>query len=464
MRYRLDGSARRVDGGATLIGGSPLTVVRLTPAGRAAVDRVSIGDDLPSSRSLTRLVDLGILHPMPHAGEGPWSAADVTIVIPARDANVDRLVASLAGSVTRVIVVDDASSVQLRVASPAEVVRLGRNGGPGAARNVGLGMVSTALVAFVDADVTLLDGWLDPLLAQFVDERVALVAPRVRSQDGRSRLARYERHRSPLDLGDEPARVAAGTRVAYVPAAAVLARVDAVRQIGGFDDGLRTGEDVDLVWRLVEAGWQVRYESSASVEHEARPDLRRFVAQRVGYGRSAGPLAVRHPGALAPVRVSGWSAAVWGLVVTGHPMAGASVAAATTAALTRKLSQLEHRGIEALRLAGLGHLFAVRQLASAVTRVWWPIALFGSMRSRRLRRISLIAALVPPAWDWWRQRPQIDPVSYTALRIVDDAAYGTGVWRGAMAARTAEPIRPDLTSWPRRSRYERLSRLRPSGR
>ena len=28
---------------------------------------------------------------------------------------------------------------------------------------------------------------------------------------------------------------------------------------------------------------------------------------------------------------------------------------------------------ESVRLAGLGHLYAGRQVASAITRVWWPV-------------------------------------------------------------------------------------------
>ena len=39
------------------------------------------------------------------------------------------------------------------------------------------------------------------------------------------------------------------------------------------------------------------------------------------------------------------------------------------------------------------------------------------------------------------------------LRVLDDAAYGVGLRRGAIDRRTADPLLPDLTSWPRPSRY-----------
>ena len=42
-----------------------------------------------------------------------------------------------------------------------------------------------------------------------------------------------------------------------------------------------------------------------------------------------------------------------------------------------------------------------------------------------------------------------------ALAREYDAAYAVGVWEGARRARTVAPLTPDLTSWPRPSRYER---------
>ena len=59
---------------------------------------------------------------------------------------------------------------------------------------------------------------------------------------------------SPLDLGPHASLVGPGRRVAYLPAAALLARRDALLELGGFDESMRFGEDVDLVWRLLARG------------------------------------------------------------------------------------------------------------------------------------------------------------------------------------------------------------------
>ena len=86
----------------------------------------------------------------------------------------------------------------------------------------------------------------------------------------------------------------------------LLCRRDALG--AGFDESMRVGEDVDLVWRVAEAGHPVRYEPRVVVEHETRPGFGRWLAQRFGYGRSGAVLAARHPDRLAPVVVSRWSA------------------------------------------------------------------------------------------------------------------------------------------------------------
>ena len=61
--------------------------------------------------------------------------------------------------------------------------------------------------------------------------------------------------------------------------------------------------------------------------------------------------------------------------------------------------------------------------------------------------------MVPPIIEWATEHPSHGPVTYVGLRLADDVAYSAGVWVGALRARTAEPLLPDLTSWPRPSRY-----------
>jgi mycofactocin glycosyltransferase len=434
FRLVFDASVRRR--GRALIGGSPLRLLRLTDAGAAVVEQLAAGEPLPADpgaqRLARRLLDAGLAHPRPPAA--PFDVQDVTVVVPVRDRpdGLRRLLAAL-GPVNRVVVVDDGSLEPVR-ATDTEVVRRPLADGPAAARNTGLGVVRTPVVAFVDSDCRPEPGWLEPLLLHLADPLVAAVAPRI-TTGGASTLGRYDGARSPLDLGPREGRVVARTRIGYVPAAALVARTSALRAVGGFDEGLRVGEDVDLVWRLGEAGLTVRYEPAAVVAHDERPRLDDWFSRRYWYGRSAAQLAERHPGALAPLGISPASAAAWLLAAAGRPAHGSLVAAGSAVLLARRLPL---PWSAAVRLAGEGTLAAWRPLADAVVRTWWPAALVLSFRSAVARR-ALIAGTVAAALLDWRPG-DLDPVRYAALHVLDDAAYGAGVWVGCLRHRTAEPL------------------------
>src|SRR5260370_30770258 len=91
-------------------------------------------------------------------------------------------------------------------------------------------------------------------------------APRGRPRAGQTAAGRYLDARAPVDLGPREARVAPLTRLAYVPTAALLARCSAIVG-GGFDPGLRYGEDVDLIWRMIAAGWRGRDDPPGGMPH-----------------------------------------------------------------------------------------------------------------------------------------------------------------------------------------------------
>ncbi len=254
-----------------------------------------VGDAEPARRLARRFVSAGVFTPEPWASAlGPH---DVTVVVPVRNrpSQLGRLLDALAG--LSCVVVDDASadagaSEEIAERHGARFVALRTNSGPSAARNVGLSLVDSALVAFVDSDCVPPDGWLQSLLGHFDDPMVAAVAPRIVSPSSRtSVLARYERVRPLLDQGTTPAPVRPGGRVSYVPSAAIVVRADIAEGPDLFDPSLRGGEDVDLVWRLHEAGWDVRYVPGSVVTHDGPADTLSFLERRSFYGSTAAPLA-----------------------------------------------------------------------------------------------------------------------------------------------------------------------------
>ncbi|MCX4530891.1 mycofactocin biosynthesis glycosyltransferase MftF [Streptomyces sp. NBC_01669] len=439
-----DAHLRVLADGRVLIGFAPLRVLRLSPSAARLATRWLAGGPVgadPAHQELARrLVTAGLAHPC-HA-HTRWGPQDVTVVIPVRDEphGVRALRDALHGR-HPVLVVDDGSAEPLPGAAARHPAPLG----PAAARNTGVLSVTTALVAFLDADVTPGSGWLEPLLAHFEDPRVAAVAPRVRSRPGRSPLARYERARSPLDLGAAPAEVGPGARVGYLPSAALLVRTSVLRELGGFDERMRFGEDVDLIWRLTAAGHRVRYEPASEVLHRPRPNWPALLRQRFGYGTSAGPLARRHGRAVAHARLSPVTAAAWTAGFVGRPRTALALAGVDAALLARELVPAGVPARAALRLAVRGQSAVGRMLADAALRAWWPVALPALLTGRRGRvavALVLLARLRGRPWA-------LDPMTWCAAGLADDLAYGAGVWWGALRARTAVPLLPDLSTRPR---------------
>ena len=416
QRYVVDATWQRF--AHTVVAGSPLAVFVTTAAAQFTLDALEGSAPLTLSRGQRRLVDrlldAGAIHPVTAAGVGP-SRREVTVVTPQLGGRV-----RTDGRIT----VDDGSSIPLAGAQ----LRLPSNRGPAAARNAGRTLVTTPFVAFLDADVTAPPEWIEPLLAHFADPTVGAVAPRVRGEQG-----------SPLDLGNEPARIRSGTRVSYAPAAALVVRCAAFDAVGGFDDSLRVGEDVDLLWRLDEAGWRCRYEPTSAVWHQPRSNARKTLAQEADYGSSGAPLALRHPGALAPARTNVWSAATAALAVAGQPVAAAVVATGSSLALAPRLPQLPARA--AISMALRGHVASIRNLADAAWRTWWPIVTLGALVSRRGRWLVVATLLVRPH----------------RRSIARDVAYGWGVWRGVRTHRTLQPLLPRLQAFPGRGSSPRSS-------
>ena len=451
FRLRPDPRTRRHDDGRVLLGGSPRRALRLSDAGADVAERLLSGQPVRAGAEATlarRLVDTGIAHPVP-----PAAALALEIVVPvyADAASLDRCLAALSCDVPVVVVDDgspDADSIAAAVAAHnARLVRLSRNQGPAAARNAGAATCTAEVVAFVDADATADVATLQQVAAHLADPLVAAVAPRVCPQTSATGVLRaFTLMRSPLDLGMRAAAVTPNGHVAYVPSTTLVVRRSALLAVGGFDESLRYGEDVDLVWRLLAAGLRVRYDPAAVVQHGEPSTWSRWLRRRFAYGTSAGTLARRHGERAAPLVISPAPAATVGLMVAGAPALAAAVAASTAWRLRRRLRAADVPAADASRAALLAPTVTAVAASRWATQLWWPALLTAAARSRRARPAVAAAFVAPPLVEWLARRPAVDPVRWTLAFWADDAAYGLGVWRGSITARTTRALWPRVPS------------------
>ena len=442
---------------SVVLGGAPWGVLRIAPAGRRFVRRLYAagGDGLvPEPGVDTAVADLLVRRGVAHPVAVPGPVDTVEVVVPAYD-NAQHLDACLGALRAtnpglRIIVVDDGSHSpavgEVTAAHGATSVRHEANRGPAAARNTGLREVSTPLVAFVDADCVVTPGWLETLTGHFDDPRVAAVAPRISPRISTTGLlARYEAARSALDMGPRPELVTHGAALAYLPSAALVVRRECLAD-DRFDERLRVGEDVDLVWRLIGDGHLVRYEPAAVVTHEIRTAPVRWAGRIADYGSSAAELDRRHPGRLAPARLSVFNVAAAALLLTRHPVAGLAAigAAAARLAATLRASSVDLGAVPPVVAKTL--LSDADSAGHLLRREWWPIgwlALAGVRRSW-LARAAVAVMLLAPVRDWLTRRPDVDLPRYLALRLAEDAAYGSGVITGAVRSRRPRVLLPRL--------------------
>jgi len=188
-----------------------------------------------------------------------------------------------------------------------------------------------------------------------------------------------------------------------------------------------------------------RYDPSVTVSHREPSSWRALAARRFRYGTSAAALSQRHPGRLAPVELRPWPAAATVAGLSGRPRAAVLLVVAAAAVLFGKV---RHRGLPAwlsLRWSAEAAGWTAVGVGRAVTTLAGPAVVVSIGRGRARRRVAVAAlVLVPPIVEWWRRRPALDPVRWAAASIVDDVAYGAGVWSGCLRVGSFGPLVPAL--------------------
>jgi N-acetylglucosaminyl-diphospho-decaprenol L-rhamnosyltransferase len=233
-----------------------------------------------------------------------------------------------------VVVVDNGSvdrSRQVAEDAGAVWVATGVNLGYGRAANLGAAAFPEApFVLVCNPDVRLREGAAAAMVGALGRDRaLGVVGPRIEDPDG----TLYPSARTFPDLGVAMGHglvglVAPGNRftrsyrllnwdhgdatyVDWVSGACFLARREAWNEVGGFDPAyFMYLEDVDLCWRLGEAGWKVGYEPSAVIAHaQGASTDRRPYRMLAAHHRSMWRFAVR--------TTTGWRRAVLPIVAGG---------------------------------------------------------------------------------------------------------------------------------------------------
>ncbi|MBC7234023.1 MAG: glycosyltransferase [Chloroflexi bacterium] len=222
-----------------------------------------------------------------------------------------------------VIVVDDASSdgtAEVARAYGARVIVQAVRQGPAAARNAGALQAQGDVLLFLDADCEPAPTWCAEMLRPMADPSVCGVygAYRTRQTSAVARFAQAE-------FDERYARLAQRERIDFLATHAAAIRRDVFLAVGGFRVDMRGNEDVELAFRLSQAGYRIVFAPQAVVYHEHPSTLRRYLRVKVSRGYWRTLAYARHPpkalaDAYTPpwlkLQVAGIAAAVPALLLT----------------------------------------------------------------------------------------------------------------------------------------------------
>lgn len=215
-----------------------------------------------------------------------------------------------------VILVDDGSTddtPEIALQFPDVRTIRQQNQGLSAARNVGLEAARGSIVAYVDSDVFVDPHWLTHLVAQLERSGAAAVGgPNIAPEDGRISACVGA---SP----GQPMHVLESDQVAeHIPGCNMAFRRGPLLAINGFDPQFtKAGDDVDVCWRLQQAGYWITFAPGAFVWHHRRQTPRAYLRQQAGYGEAEALLRFKHPD-----RYNGRGQGKWRGVLYGPSLQG----------------------------------------------------------------------------------------------------------------------------------------------
>jgi len=195
-----------------------------------------------------------------------------------------------------VILVDDGSTDATRqIALAHSNVRYFRheeNLGLSVARNTGIAAATGEIVAFTDADCRADEDWLYYLAGGLLESEFAGVG-------GPNLLPPEDSLVAAVVMASPggPAHVMLTDRQAeHIPGCNMAFYKWALEQVGGFDPIFhQAGDDVDLCWRLQQAGLKIGFSPAAFVWHHRRSTIGAYLKQQRGYGEAEALLVRKHP-------------------------------------------------------------------------------------------------------------------------------------------------------------------------
>jgi len=222
----------------------------------------------------------------------------VTVVVPTY--NREKLLRNLLDSLFRqsypankfeIIVVDDGSKDGTR--EMVETYRKGanrnlkyfyqQNKGPAGARNTGIRNSSGSLIVFTDDDCIASSNWLQEMVKGYDNSNVAGVGGSIKAIATQSIISEYCSY---IGVMEKP--LMQGDTVKYLVGANSSFRKEHLDVAGWFNEAMPLGgEDLDISFRLEQAGYALKFNPEAVIYHLHKQTLRELLVTFFKYGKGS---------------------------------------------------------------------------------------------------------------------------------------------------------------------------------
>jgi len=163
-----------------------------------------------------------------------------------------------------------------------------RKRGAAAARNAGLRHASGAIIAFVDADCVADPNWLHNVSLPLDDPQVGIVGGKILAQGPPNKIEAFGEsihdHNLSINTWKPPHAMTANWS----------SRLAVLKSVGLFDETFLRGQDSDLSYRIVQAGYQLMYQDNAVVYHKNQRTASGLFLEGYTHGFSSVHLHKKH--------------------------------------------------------------------------------------------------------------------------------------------------------------------------
>ncbi len=173
------------------------------------------------------------------------------------------------------------------------------NQGVSRSSNAGLSMVNTNLVALLDGDVSLDENWLSKLIPYFENEEIGAVSGLTKTMNPKNlwaALAGYNVEYRQSKIKGEFVDHLSTTNVVY--------RKPVLDKIGLFDPGFRYGQDNEMSYRIIMAGYKLILSKKTFCLHFWPESFVAFMKQRMHGALARAMLIKKYPKRLTGDKVS----------------------------------------------------------------------------------------------------------------------------------------------------------------